>query len=1570
MAVCPNKNSKEWKALEEKLGLDGAYRVWLENNKTIPNVYNIIKPRDEQLITQFTQATNSVVLIDKDMTTPGRGEVKPDGKIVVYINPDILERDTIIHEFAHVYIELLGGMNHPLIKAGLKRVKDSDLYREILQNYPELIEGDNLDKFHKEVVATSLGRTGEEIFNSSEKSRIERFNAWVKGAIAKLKRMLGMSEDAIKQMANEILQDRLRKDEFISPEATEFQQKSKKSAENAIAMIKEQSDFFTISEDENFYIGKEGTPFEYKENADGTFSGLKIERQSKYAERVRGKSTEVNEPMKRGAHIGNFFDDIGRDVFKLIFFEDETALQTKQDYLAAVNIARAGKPKPEHTLEVSDDVYNTVIQGITDFAKDLKGIGFTAEPEKMFVYSLFADNIQKELGYSGMGGTLDLLVRDPEGGYHIIDFKNSRFTGLGNYNKNLYQNTLIKGKEKEALVLKWGVQQTIYKVLTENYSSLIDIKSINALVFSPDYTNAVQTQDRIVLKEFKMGYERSPVEEVSRTKISPKLINLTVNKKITERVINDIEEGTINTQQTIDDSVEGLDEREKLIKKVIDNIKRKIKKLENVVKDEDDINQATINRLSSLIREMTEAMNSEALFRYVKQAYKEINEASEALTKIDEIKVSKDALKRIYFIDVTNKSFDMQTLVDISEEFKNDEEFIHVTSLAREAIALKHIIDSNLYNKRIKLLARLPLLPHDKILAEAEEKAERIFNSNNFNLKGEERKTKQREFIEEYVADNAEEINKKSEEHRENIFKNIPKDLSYIEAYAVNPKDQNSELVDMLVYLAEIADFKTRDTFFGVLMELEETLKAYEAFSNVSQGNQKEFYRPFLREEGGMILPELITQGDTAKYAELKKGKYKGTPAEDLYDLFIRMSSLRDANLTPIHKLGNKLPTINKTGMERVLEDGLIAAVKRGVEDKFKLNTRDDSDLGTITSEIEDFTHKLTDTKRVIVNEANEEKAFVPIHYRGKIEDNDRSFDVSTLLLLDLHQAANYHNKTEALYIAESIRETIADARTTYTKRSGMLGKIKVGPDGEITGEAALSNTLFAMDNVIRQRFYGQQYVGDPQMIKLFKGIKAYSSFVMLSLNYMSAGANYFHGNTMAFIEGVGGEHYTVRNTVNAKRHMLEDYGNVLNDVNRRVQTSKTLIVTQKINARNEFDAFANNMSKDNRIKNFANFGSFYMLNAGAEFSPQTLLMHSLLDNIKVFDKDGNFLTQDGKPTKERDGAMSWYEAVEVGHRLNVKHRTQNTKYKEYISSDEFAKLQEAERSLYSYGSLVVKPGVVSSEIVKGADILSDSTVFAITRKAGALNRFAFGNYSNINKSYAQATAVGMLINHMRGFMMTGIMRRFRGMNTVYIRDDNSRFGFRVLRNDEIRTEDKYLNQETGRLEQGMYATTARYFGMLVKDLREMKFQLKGEKWNELTDHEKSNVTKTITELGIGIATLLGAIALMKMADDEDDEDAKTIKLLAAFYSRRLYSELFFYTNPVEALRIFKSPAVSISLIDGMVRALTQVITGPGEIYQTGRFKDQSKLKVKVLKLTPLKAFQRDVESALNFFNY
>lgn len=157
----------------------------------------------EKLLSKFN-TVESVVL---DPTISNNGEVRDKGAIVA-VNPNSMLNETIGHEFGHLFIDLIGGLDNPLVRAGLKQLRNTELETKVIQAYPELVET-NSPKLQKEILTTAIGKETDQVFQEiQEEEKLAKWRQWLIRFFRRLKQLLGIDKDAVRQLAREMLNDK------------------------------------------------------------------------------------------------------------------------------------------------------------------------------------------------------------------------------------------------------------------------------------------------------------------------------------------------------------------------------------------------------------------------------------------------------------------------------------------------------------------------------------------------------------------------------------------------------------------------------------------------------------------------------------------------------------------------------------------------------------------------------------------------------------------------------------------------------------------------------------------------------------------------------------------------------------------------------------------------------------------------------------------------------------------------------------------------------------------------------------------------------------------------------------------------------------------------------------------------------------------------------------------------------------------------------------------------------------------------------------------------------------------
>lgn len=989
-------------------------------------------------------------------------------------------------------------------------------------------------------------------------------------------------------------------------------------------------------------------------------------------------------------------------------------------------------------------------------------------------------------------------------------------------------------------------------------------------------------------------------------------------------------------------------------------------KVDILKKQRDDRNKGQALVLAELIelqKELEKTRADLALAAFVTLAQKQTETILKKFREFEEGSADAD-LRTVRYLDTSMRAFDPKLLSDIEAELDSSQTGIQkeldqvITNQGKIAKAYKKVANDllkkefgdNVFKKTDAVFVRKAEIEFQKIDREKESP---------------EKDIRRKAYVEKYLKDNAKEVLAAKEEKLDTFLTEIHKDISLWDSFVNNPKDMNSDIIRNIALMFDKSDFQVQEKSVFMARRAEAVFKRYEDYVGKTS-DQKKFYAPLLEvSPDGNVLPRLAQRG-SPEWAEIKStgGKYKATPVEEAYDFLKELSEQTDKQIPARARLDGEVPVMNKNTLERVTSGSLWTALKEGTLDIWKLR-KEDTESGHLEDESEDLKKEnirasMDDTVKVLSTQAGEERRIIPIHFRGKIKESDRSYDLFSLFVIDAHQANDYASKLEISATVEIALSLVEDAEVT--QRSGWLGRVKENLGGQRqTDSKKESNTYKALARLIENRLYGIQTTGDAKTAKMSKKIKQYVSIINLFGNYLSAGANFTQGLAMVWMEGAGKQFYGLDNVLRAEKKYALDTASNVADMSRHRAKGKTNLLRELFNARSDWTVLANEFNKNNGLKRNASMGTGLALNSMAEHSVQSIGMYAVLDNIKVKNKDGKYINEQGEVVENRKDAMSIDEAYSVGY--------QHMKTKKTISQEAYDKLSETEKKNYMDGVLHLDENVASTERTK------DEGTFEISQVLRRVNRDLFGNYDPKNRSALEAHAIGSMFSHMRQWMVPGFKKRYKGGHALFIRDKENaqkilgiKVGFRTIRSHELRDVDLDYNVETEAFEEGMYITTMRFVGVIMQDARALKAKVLSESWKDLTPYEKGNVRRTASEIAMSAAAYIVYVVLGSLLEDADDESLEEHALLLnAFYARRLLAELMTYSNPLEWAKTFRSPAVTLSLVENVLSALIQTATSPSEVYDRGKHKYENKALRKWRKVTPLKILDKDVEESLKW---
>ena len=148
---------------------------------------------------------------------------------------------------------------------------------------------------------------------------------------------------------------------------------------------------------------------------------------------------------------------------------------------------------------------------------------------------------------------------------------------------------------------------------------------------------------------------------------------------------------------------------------------------------------------------------------------------------------------------------------------------------------------------------------------------------------------------------------------------------------------------------------------------------------------------------------------------------------------------------------------------------------------------------------------------------------------------------------------------------------------------------------------------------------------------------------------------------------------------------------------------------------------------------------------------------------------------------------------------------------------------------------------------------------------------------------------------------------------------------------------------------EGNYRTTGEFFKSMFTNYQEFKMNLLAKskhEWSNMSDMEKANIRRTISEVGfLVLAILMAKVALAALrSDDDDDEWNDRYYAFIAYQAARLKAELLFYVSPKETFSILRSPAASLSMAENVGKLFGHLTVGWGDVYERGPWKGKLKM--------------------------
>jgi len=559
-----------------------------------------------------------------------------------------------------------------------------------------------------------------------------------------------------------------------------------------------------------------------------------------------------------------------------------------------------------------------------------------------------------------------------------------------------------------------------------------------------------------------------------------------------------------------------------------------------------------------------------------------------------------------------------------------------------------------------------------------------------------------------------------------------------------------------------------------------------------------------------------------------------------------------------------KFPSITKTDFERTLEKDF-----KGIVDDKK------ADLTQIRPDDIGYGEAVSNKGESLKN--------IKIHFRGKLEPNQQSLDVFSILRKEYLNILNYKEKSKE----ETTILLLADISKTkdyyqVSKKTGLpLLNVfnKNEPTETIKGE--FTNEYKRIKGIIDRNLYDTFHEAGGTLFgmdvnKIANYANGLTASIAMSFNIASGTANVFNGFTQLFIESYGADTFNTKSLLKAEKKYTQDLPNILKDLSSPTKLSFTNQLLEMYDVFGGFDPATQDFIRDNIVKKLADTRNLNGLSEMGEHAMNSILTMAVLDSLKVMNSSHKYIDKDGNVVSE-DKAVSLLDMLSKNKNGKLV-MNKNVKYTKHNLT-----------TAYDNGGKV------------HINLLIKNKVFDL-----------FGNYDINFKNEVSKHWLGKSVMMFKNYFLTAMEYRYIGINTSW------------KNKEDLSEDDLNYNSAKKQYVEGTYVSLIRYFKEgVIPSLKSLQLMYMKDVYNSLSDYEKSNLKKATLEIMLTsiMIPLIGAL-LAACAGDDDDE----IWFLV-YQMRRLESELSQFRNPIETSKVIQNPVAGIRLLQNGVKFIYEIAT-------------------------------------------
>jgi hypothetical protein len=582
---------------------------------------------------------------------------------------------------------------------------------------------------------------------------------------------------------------------------------------------------------------------------------------------------------------------------------------------------------------------------------------------------------------------------------------------------------------------------------------------------------------------------------------------------------------------------------------------------------------------------------------------------------------------------------------------------------------------------------------------------------------------------------------------------------------------------------------------------------------------------------------------------------------------------------------------------------------------------------GIVKDKIDNFTQIRPDDVGYTVRKTgldNQQLYSLKVHYRditGEFDNKQQSLDLMSIMRLEFKNGNMYSVRKKAEMDLTFLLDIAKDK--DYYEKTGTT-KIVNWRDHKLNIVSGReTNTVKVMTNMLESRFYDMMShtdtkLGNADMNKVVGAINRFSAFFTLTFNIASGTANVVNANAQLFLESfLMGQHIKASSIAKANLMYSKHLVNSISDISNPINTSFVNQLNELFNVRGIFNLSNANFLQSDMIKAGLDSKSLQVFQESGEHWMQSVITMSVLDGVKVMNENGKFINIDGKVVEESDAA-SLLDMITVDKTTGL--------------------ITTSDKVVYTTHSRLTKYNEGGKEKV---DLLIIKKIYD-----------SMGNYRETDQPEIMRHWWGKLIMLYRKYLVP--MGVARGKGIMYS----------LKKQEDLDEDEKSFSYALQEDEEGTYTTLVRF---LMNNIRNKQFAMSAMEWNKLSEYEKHNIKRSVTEIVLTSALLpLMSMFFSGLAGGDDD----SYLYFLAYQIRRLETELSQYRNPSEAYKILRSPIPSARILETAATIVGGVFHPATytEKYERGRWKDENKWKIKVQKQIPIvKEIMRDYQSLYNY---